>query len=196
MSAAHSHEGWGEHARRELARTGHRAGGAREQVLALLERQPCCLSAQEIHDRLRAGGDRPPGLASVYRALEILTSLRLVHRLDVGGTACFEPADPSGDHHHHAICEQCGKRDAFADPELEKVIDTLAERLGYQVGAPRRRPARTLSGLRLSARLPTTGRERCNPPPVIRRAGLRRSFRPSPVFRTTCPAIASPAARP
>ncbi len=116
-------------------RTGHRAGGAREQVLALLERQPCCLSAQEIHDRLRAGGDRPPGLASVYRALEILTSLRLVHRLDVGGTACFEPADPSGDHHHHAICEQCGKRDAFADPELERLIDGLATRLGYDVGA-------------------------------------------------------------
>ena len=31
-------------------------------------------------------------------------------------TACFEPADPSGEHHHHAICERCGKRDAFADP--------------------------------------------------------------------------------
>ena len=114
---------WGAHARRELARTGHRAGGAREQVLALLERQPCCLSAQEIHDRLRATDGRTPGLASVYRALEVLTTLRLVHRLDVDGTACFEPADPSGEHHHHAICERCGKRDAFEDPELERLID-------------------------------------------------------------------------
>ena len=33
----HEHPpGWGAHARKELARTGHRAGGAREQVLALL----------------------------------------------------------------------------------------------------------------------------------------------------------------
>jgi hypothetical protein len=33
----HAHpEGWGEHARRELARTGHRAGGACRKVLALL----------------------------------------------------------------------------------------------------------------------------------------------------------------
>jgi len=133
---AHAHpEGWGEHARRELARTGHRAGGAREQVLVLLGRQHCCLSAQEIHDRLRASGGRAPGLASVYRALEVLTSLRLVHRLDVDGTACFEPADPSGDHHHHAICERCGKRDAFEDPELERLIDGVAARLGYDVGA-------------------------------------------------------------
>jgi Fur family transcriptional regulator, ferric uptake regulator len=137
MAATGTHEhgaGWGEHARRELARTGHRAGGAREQVLALLERQHCCLSAQEIHDRLRETDGRTPGLASVYRALEVLTSLRLVHRLDVDGTACFEPADPSGDHHHHAICERCGKRDAFADPELERLIHGVGERLGYQIG--------------------------------------------------------------
>jgi len=125
---------WGAHARRELARTGHRAGGARELVLELLERQDCCLSAQEIHDQLRAADGRTPGLASVYRALEVLTSLRLVHRLDVDGTACFEPADPSGDHHHHVICERCGKRDAFADAELERLIDALGARLGYAIG--------------------------------------------------------------
>ena len=134
MPETHAHPSWGEHARRELARAGHRAGGAREQVLALLERQPCCLSAQDIHERLRATDGRTPGLASVYRALEVLTTLRLVHRLDVDGTACFEPADPSGDHHHHAICECCGKLDAFADPELERLIEALAHRLGYEVG--------------------------------------------------------------
>ena len=32
---------------------GHRAGGAREEVLDLLAGQECCLSAQAIHDRLR-----------------------------------------------------------------------------------------------------------------------------------------------
>ncbi len=127
-------EAWEEHARSELSRTGHRAGGARAEVLALLAQQDCCLSAQEIHDRLRAG-ERAVGLASVYRALDLLTQLKRVHRVDVDGTACYEPADPSGDHHHHAICERCGKRDAFEDPELERLIDDVAARLGYDVGA-------------------------------------------------------------
>jgi Fur family transcriptional regulator, ferric uptake regulator len=126
---------WDDHARSVLSRTGHRAGGARDEVLALLARQDCCLSAQEIHDRLRSGHGRAVGLASVYRALDLLTQLKLVHRLDVGGTACYEPADPSGDHHHHAICDRCGKRDAFEDPELERLIDGVAARLGYDVGA-------------------------------------------------------------
>ena len=136
VAASHTQApGWGEHARRELARAGHRAGEAREQVLGLLERQHCCLSAQEIHDRLRADDGRTPGLASVYRALEVLTTLRLVHRVDVDGVACFEPADPSGDHHHHAICERCGRRDVFEDDELERLIDGVGRRLGYDVGA-------------------------------------------------------------
>jgi len=127
-------EAWEDHARSALARAGYRAGGAREEVLALLGRQDCCLSAQEIHDELRAGDRRTVGLASVYRALELLTQLKLVHRVTVDGTACYEPADPSGEHHHHAICDHCGKRDAFEDPELERLIDGVAARLGYDVG--------------------------------------------------------------
>lgn len=132
--ATSSPQTWAEHAQRELARHGHRAGGARSEVLALLDRQDCCLSAQEIHDRLRADG-RAVGLASVYRALDVLAGLRLVHRLDVDGVASYEPADPSGEHHHHAICDRCGRLDAFEDDELERLIDGVGERLGYAVGA-------------------------------------------------------------
>src|SRR5215218_6199906 len=128
-----SMEDWTRHASRELARAGHRAGGARGEVLELLGRQSCCLSAQEIHDRLRGAG-RSVGLASVYRALDVLAQLRLVHRVDVGGTACFEPADPSGEHHHHAICDRCGKMDPFEDPELERLLEGVATRLGYEPG--------------------------------------------------------------
>ena len=125
---------WAEHARQELSRAGHRAGGAREEVLALLAAQRCLVSAQEIHDRLRRD-DRAVGMASVYRALDVLTGLGLVHRVDVGGTACFEPADPSGEHHHHAICDRCGERAPFEDPELEALIERAGERLGYAVSA-------------------------------------------------------------
>jgi Fur family ferric uptake transcriptional regulator len=124
---------WRRHADDELTRAGHRAGGARAAVLDLIAEHACCLSAQEMHDRLRAR-DQAIGLASVYRALETLASLHLVHRVEVDGTAHFERADPSGDHHHHAICSSCGKRDAFEDPELEAAIAQVAQRLGYAVG--------------------------------------------------------------
>ena len=123
---------WQTHAQRELSRSGHRAGGARDEVLALLAGQKCCLSAQAIHDRLR-DEQRAVGLASVYRAVEVLARLGLVRRVDVDGTACFEPADPSGEHHHHAICDRCGRLDAFEDAALEDLIDGVADRLGYAI---------------------------------------------------------------
>jgi Fur family transcriptional regulator, ferric uptake regulator len=131
MSSART--AWRDHAQEELSRAGHRAGGAREEVMALLARQDCCLSAQEIHDRLRDSG-KAVGLASVYRALDVLAQLKLVHRIDVDGTASYEPADPSGEHHHHAICDRCGRMDAFEDAELERLIDDVGARLGYTVG--------------------------------------------------------------
>jgi Fur family ferric uptake transcriptional regulator len=197
----HEHLDWGAHARRELARAGHRAGGAREQVLSLLERQPCCLSAQEIHDRLRTTDARTPGLASVYRALEVLTALRLVHRLDVDGTACFERADPSGEHHHHAICERCGKRDVFEDPELEPLIVAAARIVCSSAGHPDRvltampdvlpRPEAS------SPASPRSGLDRASPSWAVGtlRHAPKRSFRELPVLRSPCPSTVSPAAK-
>ena len=124
---------WTEHAHRELARAGHRAGGAREEVLALLARQDCCLTAQEIADRLRAerGGI---GTASVYRALELLVEHGLAQRLDLGqGVARYEVVDPHGDHHHHLLCERCGRLVPFDDGDLERSIERLAARHGFRV---------------------------------------------------------------
>lgn len=135
--AEHSHgvdaAAWATHARSELQRAGHRAGGARAEVVELLGEQRCCLSANQIHDELR-GRRRRVGLASVYRALDVLTQLKLVHRLDVSGIACYEPADPSGEHHHHAICDECGQMAPFEDPALEALIESVGQRLGYAVG--------------------------------------------------------------
>ena len=53
-------------------------------VIELLAAEACCLSAQEIADRLRGRG-RPVGTASVYRALDLLTRAGIVARVEVGG---------------------------------------------------------------------------------------------------------------
>jgi Fur family ferric uptake transcriptional regulator len=124
---------WTKHTLAVLDAAGYRSGGARRAVVELLGRQNCCLSAQQIFDRLRAAR-RPVGIASVYRTLETLADLRLVKRVDAGdGIARYEPARPDGDHHHHLVCRDCGKVEAFADPRLERAINTVADGLGYNV---------------------------------------------------------------
>jgi Fur family ferric uptake transcriptional regulator len=122
---------WRDAALARIAAAGHRSGGARAAVVDLLAEEDCCLTAQEIHDALRAEGRRV-GLASVYRALDVLVRLGLLHRLDLGGgTARYEAA--RSDHHHHVVCVACGKVSAFADRALEAAIERLAQRQDYDV---------------------------------------------------------------
>jgi Fur family ferric uptake transcriptional regulator len=124
---------WSEHVHSVLAGAGLKRGGARERVIALLAGEPCALSAVEIEDMLRASG-RATGRASIYRVLELLIEHGLVERVAVGdGQARFERLHPSGAHHHHLVCEQCGALVAFDDPGLEHAIDRLSERLGIRV---------------------------------------------------------------
>jgi Fur family ferric uptake transcriptional regulator len=113
-------------------RRGYRGGKARKAVIDFLARQECCFSATEIFDGLRAAGN-PIGLASIYRALDQLSQLRLVQRLDFGDAARYEPMLPGGDHHHHVICGDCGKVEPFSDSPLELALGRLGGRLGYDV---------------------------------------------------------------
>jgi Fur family ferric uptake transcriptional regulator len=116
-----------------LGRAGYRSGGARRAVIELLGRQDCCLTAQEIFDGLRAEG-RAVGIASVYRVLDLLGERGFVQRIDVGaGMARFEPVHSSGEHHHHLVCEDCGKVEAFADDGLERALRKVEGRTGYSV---------------------------------------------------------------
>ncbi|HXH89668.1 MAG TPA: Fur family transcriptional regulator [Gaiellaceae bacterium] len=125
---------WKLETERALRAAGHRSGGARTAVIDVLAAQDCCAGAQEIHDALRAGG-RPVGIASVYRVLELLTELRLLQRIEVGdGIARFEPIAGS-DHHHHVVCDDCGRVEPFSDPALERAILGASGRLDFTIGA-------------------------------------------------------------
>jgi Fur family transcriptional regulator, ferric uptake regulator len=124
---------WADETLGSLRRKGHRDGGARRAVIELLGRQTCCLTAQEIFDQLRAESRRV-GIASIYRALEQLTREGYLQRVELGAdSARFEPVLPDGQHHHHLVCDDCGKIEAFADDELEHALSKLERRTGYTV---------------------------------------------------------------
>ena len=121
---------WAERASQRFNEAGFRTGAARRQVIELLDGESCALTALEI-DRRLAG----VGRATVYRTLEQLEELELVHRVDVGGeTVAFERNDPGG-HHHHMVCVRCGRLVPFEDQELEQAIHAVAERADFEVTA-------------------------------------------------------------
>ncbi len=126
---------WKDEAQAQLRRAGHRAGPARGRLLDVLEERTCCASAAELHAAV-VGSGAVIGLASVYRALDVLLENGLLQRVDVGdGTARFEPVSSSGAHHHHLVCNDCGRIEPFFDAVLEHSIERVEAVSGYDVSA-------------------------------------------------------------
>ncbi|WP_210493129.1 transcriptional repressor [Patulibacter sp. SYSU D01012] len=123
---------WLEHASQRMTAAGLRAGAARTAVVETLAREgQCLLTAAEIADRLR--GASAGSIATVYRVVDELSELGLLHRYDGrDGVARFEIADPDH-HHHHVVDEATGAVEPFADDELERAIAGVAARLGYEL---------------------------------------------------------------
>jgi Fur family transcriptional regulator, ferric uptake regulator len=122
---------WAEQADATLRDAGYRRGGARAAVIEALAEQDCAITALELEDLLRRRDDGV-GRASIYRALEQLEQLGLLRRLEVSrGVAGYERIEPDGEHHHHAICRDCGRMIPFEDASLERAIDKVSGRMSF-----------------------------------------------------------------
>lgn len=100
-------------------------------VFQALEKATGPLSAYTILDQLRDSGFRAP--LQVYRALEKLLELGLIHRLESMNAfvACAHPQC-----HQHgliafAICEQCGRVSEFAEPEIENLVTSWSKQNAF-----------------------------------------------------------------
>jgi Fur family transcriptional regulator, ferric uptake regulator len=130
---ASAQTGWADHALTTLQEAGHRRGGARTAVVEALAAHDCAVTALDLDDELARRTPRV-ARASVYRALEQLEQLGLVRRLEVArGVAGYERVDPTGHHHHHAICRDCGRMVPFEDLSLEQAIGRLCESMDFEV---------------------------------------------------------------
>lgn len=126
---------WTAHTTAALSEAGYRSSAAREEVIEAIAALGCSITAREIADLLRERGSGV-GLASIYRALDLLDRLDLVQRFDVGeGVARYEAALPGGDHHHHLVCDSCGTVEPFEDDALEQAIHGLTAKTDFTVAA-------------------------------------------------------------
>lgn len=121
---------WSETALSRLEQAGYRSGAARREVVDLLARERCALTALEIDRRLDS-----VGRASVYRTLDQLEQLHLVQRVEIGGDAAGYERLDADEHHHHLVCEECGRLSPFADDSLEEAIEAVSQTSDFAVTA-------------------------------------------------------------
>lgn len=74
--------------------------------------------------------------ATVYRTLRVFQEAGLASELELQGRSRFE-ADWNRQHHDHMICEDCGEIFEFVSPEIERLQDEMARRIGFVIRAHR-----------------------------------------------------------
>lgn len=116
-----------------LDRAGHRLTGPRRTVADLVAARDGHFTAADLVDDARAHGI---GRATVFRSIDLFTSLGLVERVDLpGGEHAYVACDTA--HHHHAICTRCGRSFDVDDAGLSDVLARMGSRSGFRVTAHR-----------------------------------------------------------
>ena len=117
-----------------LGRAGYRLTEPRRTVAELVAgREGHFTAAEPVDDTRRRHVD--VGRATVFRALDVFTTLGLVERVDLpDGEHAYVACDAV--HHHHAICTRCGRSLDVDDAGLAEVLADIGRRSGFEVTAP------------------------------------------------------------
>jgi len=110
---------------------GRRVTRQRSIVAEALGRARVALSAQELHERIRATHQRI-GLATVYRALDAQVADGMATRLERTGHV-YAYATCAAEHHHHLVCTRCQGVDDLDESLLRPVLRSIRTRHGFAV---------------------------------------------------------------
>ncbi|OWU83724.1 Fur family transcriptional regulator [Oceanicola sp. 22II-s10i] len=113
------------------ATQGLRMTGPRRVIAEVLDTSRDHPDVEELHARANARDNRI-SLATVYRTVKLFEEQGILEKVDFGdGRARYEDAER--DHHDHLIDLDTGRVIEFVDPEIEKLQERIAAKLGYEL---------------------------------------------------------------
>ena len=123
--------------RGKLSEGGYKMTPQRKEILKIFveHKDSHHMSAEDVYAILRKN-DSEIGLATVYRALDLLSDLGILVRMDFGdGCARYElnTTDPKAHHHHHLICLKCKKVIEFEEDLLDELEADIAYKSGFKI---------------------------------------------------------------
>ncbi len=122
-----------------LKEGGYRITEPRRALLRLLAQSREPLSVQEMCSAVNAGGasvgEDVINLVTVYRFANLLVELGLARRVEFGqGYYRYEREEPQdGPHHHHLVCQRCGKVEDFRGCDIAPLTSRLEAESGFKV---------------------------------------------------------------
>ena len=115
-----------------LRQNGYRLTPQRHAVLKVIAGSHDHLTPAEIFARVRQ--EHPAiGLVTVYRVINLLTELKLICRVSLGGDSQSYLMRRPLEHHHHLVCSQCGRAVDFTGCDLRHLEQQLSEDTGFDI---------------------------------------------------------------
>jgi Fur family ferric uptake transcriptional regulator len=115
-----------------LKARGYRVTRPRIQVMEIIALSQIPLTPQEIYQSTLNLSD-PPGIASVYRTLEMLEDLGLIQQIHQPG-GCHRIWPALEGHKHYLICKDCGHlRVIEGSDQMAGFISRIEDQTGYRV---------------------------------------------------------------
>lgn len=115
-----------------LASARVRLTAPRRRVVETIGLRTGHFTAAELLD----AGTAAAGRATVFRTLDLLVGLGLIERLDLrDGTHAYVRCEPR--HHHHVVCDVCGRAAEVGDCGMGEVAATVARLTGYRIDGHR-----------------------------------------------------------
>jgi Fe2+ or Zn2+ uptake regulation protein len=116
-------------------RAGYRLTEPRRALARLVADRPGHFTADDLVRDAR-GRRLNVGRATVFRALDLFAELNLVERVDLpSGGHAYISCEPA--HHHHVICDRCGRTAEVEDCGMSAVAREVGRRSGYEIQAHR-----------------------------------------------------------
>ena len=112
-----------------LSEKGYRLTPQRLMILSAIESSRDHISAEEIYAQVVAKYSNV-NISTVYRTLDLLKKLGMVYEIDLGEGRIRFHAEGSG-HHHHLVCQGCGKVIDIDEATLSSLKEILLRDYGF-----------------------------------------------------------------
>ncbi|ADQ14878.1 Fur family transcriptional regulator [Halanaerobium hydrogeniformans] len=117
----------------KLAENNYKFTRQREIIVeTILENENWHFNAEDLFAAVKEK-DSEIGMATIYRTLELLEKLDLIHILDFNDDSRVYELYLKDHHHHHLICKGCGKLVEFSDQGIDYFEKELEDKYDFSI---------------------------------------------------------------
>ncbi len=115
----------------ELKRKGFKLTSQRRAIIEVISHSHEHFTPADIYGKVKAR-HRNIGLVTVYRALEMLQQNGMLCEVHIGDT-CRSYLKRVGGHHHHLVCNGCGRVVDFGNCGLDSLEQRVMRETGFKI---------------------------------------------------------------